>query len=429
MTVGYPKYRSAGVEWLDVVPSHWNHVPIRHLFRRVKRTGFGNETLLSVYRDYGVIEKASRTDNFNKASEDLDSYQLVEPGDLAINKMKAWQGSVAISTIRGIVSPAYFIYRPSHDADPRFLHFLFRSGEYVSAYALFSKGVRINQWDLDPEQHLSMTVNLPPLDEQRQIAEYLDRETGKIDELIAKQERLIAKLRERRNSAIGQAVTKGVQNSDPLKPSGDIFIGEIPISWSLVKLSQVFETIGSGTTPPDDEAAYYEGDIPWVTTGELRENVITDTNKKVSSFAIASLSALKIFPAGSLVIAMYGATIGRLGVLGVDATTNQACCVLAQPRNALTGFVYFALQASQERLMVHATGGGQPNINQDTVRKFKIALPPLEDQQRIVDHLTEVTGKIDRLLSRAQDSVTLFRERRAALISAAVTGKIDVRGL
>jgi type I restriction enzyme S subunit len=173
----------------------------------VKRTGFAEEQLLSVYRDYGVIPKASRDDNFNKPSDDLYSYQLVQSGDLAINKMKAWQGSVAISSFRGIVSPAYFVFKPNHHEEPRYLHYLLRSAEYTAGYLSMSKGIRPNQWDLEPQEHSRMPVLIPPRPEQLAIATFLDRETAKIDALVEEQKQLIELLKEKRQAVISHAVT------------------------------------------------------------------------------------------------------------------------------------------------------------------------------------------------------------------------------
>ncbi len=176
--------KESHLQWLGSFPDHWTIRPLWTLFRRVKRCGFQDERLLSVYRDYGVVPKASRDDNFNKASDDLSAYQLVEPGDLAINKMKAWQGSVAISEFRGIVSPAYFVFKAEHTEVPRYLHYLLRSAEYTAGYLSISKGIRPNQWDLEPQEHSRMPVLLPPRQEQTAIAAFLDRETAKIDALV-----------------------------------------------------------------------------------------------------------------------------------------------------------------------------------------------------------------------------------------------------
>lgn len=270
---------------------------------------------------------------------------------------------------------------------------------------------------------------MPGLERQLRIAEFLDRETAQIDELIAKQEQLISTLAERRQAATGAAVTRGLDADVALRDSGDVAVGKIPVTWKFSKLAYLFDLIGSGTTPPSEQVPDHYGEgIPWVTTGELRENTIFETAKRVTPTAIKSLSALKVYPAGSLVIAMYGATIGRLGVLGVSATTNQACCVLAKPRGVLADFVYLALQASQSRLLVRAYGGGQPNISQEVVRQFRLAVPPVAEQRRIVDHLSGLVADTKALEERANESIALLRERRQALISAAVTGQIDVGG-
>src|SRR4051794_12221494 len=141
MRKSYDSCREPSERWFPAVPSHWVDTPMWTMFTRTARKGFERETLLSVYRDHGVVPKESRDDNFNRASEDLSTYQLVESGDLVINKMKAWQGSLSISRHRGIVSPAYFVYHPHHDADDRFLHYLLRSQPMIAAYIGMSKGV------------------------------------------------------------------------------------------------------------------------------------------------------------------------------------------------------------------------------------------------------------------------------------------------
>lgn len=192
------------------LPSGWSVVPAWTQFRRIKRVGFEAEELLSVYRDHGVIPKSSRDDNHNVASEDLSSYQLVEVGDLVLNKMKAWQGSLAFSQYRGIVSPAYFVYRNIGNGDPKFLHYLLRSAPYIAAYNKISKGVRVGQWDLDPQEFRKLPILLPPNEEQRRIANYIDRELAQIDELIIRATKFIELASERRARLIAVSVTEGV---------------------------------------------------------------------------------------------------------------------------------------------------------------------------------------------------------------------------
>jgi len=169
--------------------------------------------LLSVYRDHGVVPKSSRGGNHNVESEDLSSYQLVRTGDMVMNKMKAWQGSIALSDFRGIVSPAYFVYRPTQEFNRKYFHYLMRSAPYIAEYNRISKGVRIGQWDLDPTYFRTTPLIVPPVDEQRQIADFLDRETEEIDFLKPKAESVILLLKERRQALISAAVTGKLEAS------------------------------------------------------------------------------------------------------------------------------------------------------------------------------------------------------------------------
>jgi type I restriction enzyme S subunit len=205
------------------------------------------------------------------------------------------------------------------------------------------------------------------------------------------------------------------------KDSGVEWLGEIPSSWDMWKLSHAYEAIGSGTTPTSSNELWFQGDIPWVTTGELRETVINDTFKKVSSFTLQTFSALKIHPAGSIIIAMYGATIGRLGILGVDATTNQACCVMTKSNMVNNKYLYYWLQAFREDIIKLSSGGGQPNINQEKVASLKISSPAWSDQATIVCFLDYETAKIDNLIEKQQQLIELLKEKRQAVISHAVT--------
>jgi type I restriction enzyme S subunit len=169
----------------EQTPDHWTAVPFWALYRKVKLTNFPDDELLSVYRDYGVIPKSSRDDNRNVESEDLSGYQLVEPRWLVTNKMKAWQGSIAVSQFRGIVSPAYFVYTPLHDQNDMYIHYLLRSHLYTSIYGRISKGVRIGQWDLEHEALRNVPIALPPKSEQQEIVDAIEDETKKIDQLIS----------------------------------------------------------------------------------------------------------------------------------------------------------------------------------------------------------------------------------------------------
>ena len=425
----YPAYKDSGVEWLGEVPAAWALLPFWTLFRRTKRTGYEGEQLLSVYRDHGVVPKSSRDDNNNKPSDDLSPYQLVEPGDLAINKMKAWQGSVAISEHRGIVSPAYFVYSATHAHHSRFLHYLFRSPRYITGYLSLSKGIRVNQWDLEPEDHSRMPVVIPSPAEQAAIANFLDHETAKIDALVAEQERLIELLKEKRQAVISHAVTKGLDPSVPMKDSGVEWLGEVPSHWHVGRVKQFFATTSGSTPQTDRQDIYYNGEIAWIRSLDLTDGEITEWEIGITPAAIED-TACKVLPIGTVLVAMYGGdgTIGKNGLLRVTAATNQAICAILPSPQFDPAFVLAFMQHQRPYWMVGAEGTRKdPNISQDRVRNAVVLCPPLAEQEAISEHLRKAVSAFSSLEKEADTAIRLLLERRTTLISAAVTGQIDVR--
>ncbi len=208
------------------------------------------------------------------------------------------------------------------------------------------------------------------------------------------------------------------------KPSGVKWLGDVPEHWETKKFTHGFSRIGSGTTPRSDSDDFYDGDVPWVTTSELREAIITKTKESVTQSALASHSALRIYPAGTLLFAMYGATIGRLGILGIQATVNQACCAFTEPTLFDTRFVFYWLWMRRPILISLSTGGGQPNLSQDDLRQVRISTPPLAEQRAIAAFLDRETGRVDRLVAKKRELIERLKEKRTALISRTV-----IRGL
>ncbi|MGH7294326.1 MAG: restriction endonuclease subunit S [Polyangiaceae bacterium] len=199
--------KPSGVEWLGEVPAHWATTSLRALFRQQKRQEQTGKAVLSVYREYGVILKDSRDDNINKTPEDTSSYQLVNPGDLVVNKMKAWQGSLGLSSLEGITSPDYAVFVPRHRESPAFLHLLLRSQPMVSVYRSISNGIRPDQWRLEPDVFLGLPIFLPPEQEQRALVSHLGDISSRCDALTSEAQQAVDLLLERRTALISAAVT------------------------------------------------------------------------------------------------------------------------------------------------------------------------------------------------------------------------------
>jgi type I restriction enzyme S subunit len=372
--------------------------------------------LLSVYRDYGVIRKSDRDDNFNNASDDLSTYQLVEPGDLAMNKMKAWQGSLGISSHRGIVSPAYFVFSPRREFHPPFLHYLLRSPPYAAGYMTISKGIRINQWDVDPDHLSSLPVMFPSLDEQAAIAALLDRETAKIDALVAEQERLIALLKEKRQAVISHAVTKGLTPHAPMKDSGIEWLGEIPAHWEVGPLKRYTASLDGRRVPLSaEERGAMQGEYPYYGASGIIDHV--------DDYIFDEPLVLVSEDGANLLMRNYRIAFVATGKYWVN---NHAH--ILRPNDGLVSFWADRIEAIDLTPVI--TGAAQPKLTADALEKLRVAVPrEVHERQEIEAHVEKTTAAFAPLINEAQAAITLLQERRAALISAAVTGKIDVRGL
>ncbi|WP_334650698.1 restriction endonuclease subunit S [Klebsiella pneumoniae] len=416
----YPEYKDSGVEWLGEVPSHWKTVSISRLFSRIKRTGYTEKELLSVYRDYGVIPKSSRDDNNNKPSEDLSPYQLVEPNDLVMNKMKAWQGSIAISEYEGIVSPAYFVYKPNNVlfelAYPRYVHYLLRNPIYITQYLSRSKGIRVNQWDLDPDEFRNIELLLPDKTEQEKIYSFLDHETAKIDYLIEKQRQLIELLKEKRQAMISSVVSiRSNIMKTKLKNLVSIQTG-YPFSSTKFKFS------------PDNSIPLLRGVNVGVNCIKWDDVVYWD---------VCALDRLSdyLLAAGDIVFGMdrpwisSGARVSEIKEQDLPCLLLQRVARIRSNIKSYQPFIKLCLSSNEfrEYAEIDLTGVSVPHISPEQISNFYVRDIPFDDQVSLAKKVLEKIDKIEITQEMVEQTIQILQERRTALISAAVTGKIDVR--
>lgn len=432
----YPKYKDSGVEWIGEVPEHWDVKPIKFVASYNDDSLAETEAANTLIR-YVDISSVSHDEGIGSVDEMLfgnapsRARRKAKTGDVIISTVRTYLKAVAAVDDEHadcVYSTGFAVLRARRDhVNPSFLKWLSLNELFIQSVESHSEGLSYPAINAPVLVGLKSTV--PSLPEQTDIAIMLDRETARIDAIIAKKTRFIDLLKEKRSALITHAVTKGINPNVKMKDSGVEWTGEVPEHWELRKIAHAFECIGSGTTPPSDQDKWYsDGEIPWITTGELRETVITETSKCVTTKALEEFSTLRLYPAGSLAMAMYGATIGRLGILGVPATTNQACCVLSGEISLSIQYAYFWLLAFKQQIIdLYAAGGGQPNINQEVIAFLRVPAPNLVEQATITAFLDRETARIDLLTQKTQHSIDLLKERRSALITAAVTGQIDLR--
>lgn len=406
----------AGSGWLPPNPRNWRLKPLWSMFERIKDIDHPEEAMLSVFRDFGVVAKDSR-DNLNKTAENRSIYQLVHPGWLVTNRMKAWQGSVGISPLRGIVSGHYICFAPHHDEDDGYLNWLFRSAPYTYAYGLLSRGVRIGQVEIDNDGYRLLPVLLPPADEQRLIAGYLDRETTRIDMLIEEQQRLISMLQERRDAVWAQGLELAAQGAE-----------RVPLRRVLASI--VDGPFGSSLT----SAHYSDEGARVIRLGNIGINEFRDEDAAFVPLAYAEELSAHSAVTGDVVIAGLGddkMPLGRAAVVPeIGPAIVKADCYRARPSDTvLPVYLAWALSAPQTRvqIMLLARGATRARLNTSVVQQVEIPLPNTDTQATVVSAWTERARRIDTLIVETERFVELARERRAALITAAVTGQVDVR--
>lgn len=353
----------------------------------------------------------------------------IDKNDVLLVKDGATIGKTAFVdklTQKMAVNEHVFILRNNNRVIPKLLYYLIISNLGFTQIKLTETGSAQGGISQEIVDKIEFIIPLD-LNEQKQIVDYLDKEITRIDNNIAKNNELISLLEEKRISLINQVVTKGLNQEATMKYSGIEWIGDIPDNWNMMKISNMFNNIGSGTTPKSSNEEYYtDGTVNWLITGDLNDDYIYETSTQINIKAFHDTS-LKMYPKDSLVIAMYGATIGKLGILKVEACTNQACCVLSKPNGIINKYAYYWLLGYRKDIVSLSYGGGQPNISQDIIKNLKISIPPLEEQNQIVNYLDIEITNINNIINKINENISLLNEYKTSLIHHTVTGKIDVR--
>lgn len=342
--------------------------------------------------------------------------------------MKAWQGSVGISPLRGIVSGHYICFRPKHREDSRFLNWLLRSSVYTLEYARMSRGVRPGQIEIDNDELHGLRIALPPLDEQHRIANFLDAETARMDSLLAAQRQARTALLERRAANVFAAVTgSGIAERAPSKLA---WVDMLPAAWQSVKLGH-FARMGSGHTPSRSHPEWWENcTIPWITTGEVsqvrddRREMLIETRECISEVGMAN-SAAELHPKGTVVLCRT-ASAGYSAVMGEDMATSQDFVTWTCGPRLDPFYLLWCLRAMRSDILGRlAMGSTHMTIYVPDLQALRIPLPPLVEQRQIVADIRTSNGTVDGAIDSLDRQAALLVERRA-LITATVTGEIDV---
>ena len=419
---GYMEMKDSGIEWIEAIPAHWDILRGKNVLRLLERPVKPEDDVVTCFRDGEVtLRKNRREEGFTNSLKEI-GYQGIEPGDLIVHGMDGFAGAIGISDSRGKASPVLNVM--DSNQNKRYLMYYLRAMAYKDVFMALSTGIRVRSCDLRWNKLSVFPFLIPKSHEQSAIAAYLDTQCAKIDEIIAQAKASIEDYKQWKASIIYEAVTKGLDPNVEMKDSGITWIGKIPAHWDYQKVFRCFNVIGSGTTPKSLDDDYYSGEIPWLQSGDINGWYVEETSKHITTEALNTFSALKIYEAPFIAVAMYGASIANTSIVSLDACTNQACCVLSEPAEKIEfEYIFYAILASKEELLLSARGGTQPNISQEIIRQLKLPIPPPKEQQRIITYLHKKVTEIDHLIGEKQSLIDDLESYKKSLIYEVVTGK------
>ena len=429
----YPTMKDSGVEWLGEVPSYWEVLPSRAIFTEVKERDRPGEPMLSVTIKQGVIRQQDLlADSSKKDSSNLDksAYKLVQPGDIAYNKMRAWQGAVGVSDYQGIVSPAYVVVRPRKGVNSRYYHYLLRTPAFAKEAERWSYGITSDMWSLRPEHFKLIYACLPPLPEQTAMVRFLDYADRRIRRYIRAKQKLIALLEEQKQAIIHQAVTGqiDVRTGQPYpayKPSGVEWLGDVPGHWEVTRLKFLAD-IPSGQVDPRLEEHRHKVLIApnHVTPGG---GGITNLETANAQSAESGKYEIRV---GDVVYSKIRPNLRKAAISPVDGLCSADMYPLRVKKHEINPsfFLRLLLSNAVTRYTVDCSMRvAMPQINREALGACWLSFPRMPEQMEILDWIGIKTASSDVLIQGAQQEIALLREYRTRLIADVVTGKRDVR--
>ena len=375
-----------------------------------------NAKLLSVTREEGVIVRnvESKEENHNYIPDDLSNYKFVQKGQFVINKMKSWQGSYGVSAYDGIVSPAYFVYDLKY-SNKKYFNRAIRSKVFSPFFSKYSKGIRVDQWDLMPEALKIIPFLEPPVEEQDAIVRYLDAATSKIDKAIAMQQKMIDLLNERKQIIIQNAVTKGLDENVEMKDSGVEWIDKIPYSWSTNRVKYVLDFISE------------KGIASKITNNIALENIVSHSGEYVKTDSDYEGFGVK-FQKNDILFGKLRPYLAKVHLCQNDGIALGDIYVLRSHVGFDAKYLRYLLLSDKFIQYVDSStyGTKMPRANWGFIGNIYIAYPQYDEQVKIGKYIDEQSLGIDSAISNCQRQISLLQERKQIIINEVVTGKVKV---
>ncbi|EMZ9865987.1 restriction endonuclease subunit S [Campylobacter upsaliensis] len=414
-------YKPSGIEWLGEIPQSWENVSIRSCFTESnQRCNTDSYPLLSVTIANGIIYQDNIENKKDISNDDKSNYKIVPLNAVAYNKMRMWQGAVGVNTLTtGIVSPAYIVAIPNEKILPNFVSYLFKSKIMIGEFDKNSYGLCLDMNNLRYDDFRNIKIPLPPLQEQKEIAEFLDSKCEKIQNYIDKKQKLITLLQEKKQALINEVVTKGLNPNIEFKNSGIAYLGLIPHHWEVKKLKHICKINPQTNETLPNNFVYI--DLESVAKGQLlKEQTINKEQAPSRAQRILQkqdilFQLVRPYQRNNYIFNKNGDYVASTGY----AQIRTKECV---------NFVYYALLENSfvERVILKSTGSNYPAITSNDFADLKIPLPPLQEQKQIANFLDEKCEKINSAIEKTKKQIELIKEYKNTLINEAVCGRINL---
>ena len=425
----YESYKDSGVEWLGEVPSHWNLIPNKYIFK-LRKNVVGKRSseydLLSLSLK-GVIKRDMENPE-GKFPAEFDTYQEVKEGDFifCLFDVEETPRTVGLSSYHGMITGAYTIFE-TNNVDKKFIYYFYLNLDSDKRLKPLYKGLRNT---ISKETFFSFNTFIPPLSEQQKIAQFLDDKTAKIDQAVDLAEKQIALLKEHKQILIQNAVTRGLNPDVPLKDSGVEWIGQVPEHWSVKKIKHVTSKIGSGITPLGGGSNYIDGGIPLLRSQNIHfDRIDLNDVARISEFTHNSMKNSKVRK-GDVLLNITGGSLGRCFYVdsNEEMNVNQHVCIIRPNKKINTIFLNMLLasEIGQKQIWFFQQGGGREGLNFQAIKNFYLPLPDLEEQQKIAIYLDKQAAKIDQAIALKTAHIEKLKEYKSVLINDVVTGKVQV---
>ena len=417
----YPSYKPSGVEWLGDVPEHWQIVRTKDIFNHRKEEALEDDEIVTAFRDGQVTLRKNRRTDGSPNSIKEHGYQHINSGDLVIHEMDAFAGAIGVSDSSGKSTPVYSVcYAKNENINHHFYSHFFRTMAKTGFINSLAKGIRVRSTEFRWNESRNVYLAEPPKADQEKIVSFLDTETARIDNLIAKQEKLIELLEEQRKSIISHAVTKGLNPNAPMKDSGVEWLGEVPEDWEVKRFGYIF------TENKKKNIGLIETNVLSLSYGNIKEKNIDDNKGLLPE----SFETYQIIEPNDIVFRFTDLQNDkrslRNAISKYHGIITSAYIGVKTKENA--DFYNYLFRAYDLQKVFYSMGDGmRQSLKMDELNKMPIVLPKIEAQERIVKFINEENQRINNLVVKQKNLIEKLKEYRASIISHAVTGKIDVR--